>query len=67
MALAIDPDLEAAILGMAGIDPATIDPGSIDIALINSAGPTTVRATLVLSVDTDALRTVIRDHITVAP
>ncbi|WP_223690097.1 hypothetical protein [Leifsonia poae] len=56
MPLPIDPQLEAAILDLAGIDPATIDPGTVDIALINPAGPTTVRATLVLSIDTDELR-----------
>lgn len=61
MPLFIDADLEAAILKIAGIDPATIDPGSIDIQLINpdEKQPTTVRFTRVVAVPTVALKAAI--------
>lgn len=54
---------ETAVLTLAGVDPATIDPGSLDITMLNPSGPSTVRCTLVLSVDTNELKQAIRDDI----
>jgi hypothetical protein len=56
MPIQFGAECEAAILQAAGIDPTTIDTGSLDITLINPDGHSTVRCTLVLSVDTAAIR-----------
>lgn len=61
MPIQLGTDCEATILQAAGIDPTTIDPGSLDITLINPDGHTTVRCTLVLSVDTQLIADAIRD------
>lgn len=61
MPIQLGPAFETAVLTLAGIDPTSIDPGSLDITLLNPAGDTTVRCTLVLSVDTDALKQAMRD------
>ena len=66
VALSLGPAFEARVLDLAGIDPASIDPGSVEITLINPAGPTTVRATLVASVDTEALEQAIRESVSPA-
>ncbi|MFF9565743.1 hypothetical protein ACF1AJ_20510 [Leifsonia sp. NPDC014704] len=63
MALSLGPDFEARVLEAAGIDPTSIDPGSVEITLLNPAGPTTVRATLVLAVETAVIEQAIRDSI----
>ena len=61
MPIQLGPDFETTILTAAGIDPTTIDPGSLDITLLNPNGPSTVRCTLVLSVDTDVIRQAARN------
>lgn|GEM_PF-6839956 len=61
MPIQLGPAFETAVLTLAGIDPTTIDPGSLDITLLNPAGDTTVRCTLVLSVDTADLKAAMRD------
>jgi hypothetical protein len=59
LSLNLGPDFEQALIALAGWDPTTIDTGSTDIALLNTGGQTTVRATVTASVDTDALMTLI--------
>ncbi|MFF2054124.1 hypothetical protein ACFVU2_21135 [Leifsonia sp. NPDC058194] len=61
MPIALGPAFETAVLTLAGIDPTTIDPGSLDITLLNPAGDTTVRCTLVLSVNTDAVKAAMKN------
>lgn len=46
---------EQNVLKLAGLNPTTIDPGSLTIEHLNFGGPTTIRATVFINVDTNAL------------
>jgi hypothetical protein len=59
MSLNLGTIFEQQLIALAGWDPTTIDTGSTDIALLNTGGQTTVRATVTASVNTDALMTLI--------
>ncbi|OJX72818.1 MAG: hypothetical protein BGO91_13695 [Leifsonia sp. 71-9] len=66
MPISLGTEWEQAVLALpsispAGIDPQHIDPGSLEVSLLNPAGPTTVRATIVFSVDTEELKQTVRD------
>jgi hypothetical protein len=63
MAVNLGPDFEAALIALAGWNPADIDPASTDIALVNPSGKTTVRATIVAQVDTATLSVLIKNHV----
>jgi hypothetical protein len=54
---------EAELIALAGLNPDVIDPGSTQITLVNPSGPTTVRATIVATVDHDALNALITKYV----
>lgn len=55
MLLDLGTEFEQGVLKTAGLDPTMIDPGSLTITHLNFGGPTTIRATIVVNVDTDVL------------
>lgn len=60
MALGLGNAFEEDVAALAGITG--YDPGSLNITLLNSAGPTTVRLTVAINVDTDQLKTLIQKY-----
>jgi hypothetical protein len=52
------------LIALAGWNPDTIDPASLTVSLVNTTGPTTVRATVNTNVDSDALRALITKYAT---
>lgn len=50
------------LIALAGWNPDTIDPTSLTVSLVNTTGPTTVRATVNTNVDSDALRALITKY-----
>lgn len=53
--LTLNATVEGQIAALANIDPNSYDPGSLTIAIINPSGPTTLRYTLHVDVDSEAL------------
>lgn len=71
MPINFGPDWEQAVLALSSCQPSgftggDIDPGSLEIAQLNPSGPSTVRCTLVLSVDTEQLKQTILDRLSTA-
>jgi hypothetical protein len=55
MLLDLGSEFEQNVCKLAGLDPLTIDPGSLTINHLNFGGPTTVRASVLVNVDTNQL------------
>jgi hypothetical protein len=51
MSLTLNATVEGQIANLANIPAGTYDPGSLSIALINGSGPTTLRYTVHVDVD----------------
>lgn len=65
MAVNLGAAFEQELLALAGLAPGSIDPGSSQIDLVNpDGGPTTVRATIVATVPTPALKSLIQKYTT---
>jgi hypothetical protein len=59
--LNLGPDFETDVATLASIT--SFDPGSLNIALLNpSGGPTTVRLTVAINIDTTELKALIQKH-----
>lgn len=67
MPIQLGPAFETAMLRLAGIDPGQVDPGTVEVSTPNPAGPTTIRCTLVVSVETEDLKQAITDALPAAP
>lgn len=70
MPINLGTDWEQAVLELPSVHPSgitggDIDPGSMEVASLNASGASTVRCTLVLTVDTEELRQSILDHLAV--
>lgn len=63
MGINLGNDFNAAVANAAGL-PNTIDPATVDIAFFNPNGPTTVRATIVTTVDSNTLGQLVQQYTT---
>lgn len=60
MALTLNTTVEGQIADLAGITAGTYDPGTLSIDLINGSGPTTLRYTIHVDVDSTQLIAILK-------
>jgi len=60
VSITLNSTVEAQIAALANIPDGSYDPGSLAIDLINPAGPTTLRYTIPVSVDTPSLVAILK-------